>query len=111
VHLVGGVVGVLAIGLLASSAAPQGVDGLLYGGGPSQLGEQTVAAAATLVYSFGLTAVIALVLDRVIGFRVVEEHEMIGVDLVLHAETAYDLHAAAGARPHFRPTEPGQEMA
>jgi len=111
VHLVGGVVGVLAIGLLASSAAPQGVDGLLYGGGPSQLVEQTVAAGATLIYSFGVTTVIALVLDRLIGFRVVEEHEMIGVDLVLHAETAYDLHAAAGARPHFRPTQPGEEMA
>src|SRR4051812_1358753 len=113
VHLVGGVVGVLAIGLLASSAAPQGVDGLLYGGGPSQLVEQTVAAGATLLYSFGVTVVIALLLDRTMGFRVVQEDEMMGLDLVVHAETAYDLHPTGGAWPHFRPggDEPREELA
>ena len=101
VHLVGGVVGLLAIGLLASALAPQSVDGLLYGGGAGQLGRQLVATSATLVYSFGMTALIAVVLERVVGFRVDPEHEVTGVDLVLHAETAYDLHVAASGRPHF----------
>ena len=32
------------------------------------------------------------------GFRIDEEHEVSGIDLVIHAETAYDLHATAGAR-------------
>jgi Amt family ammonium transporter len=32
------------------------------------------------------------------GFRIDEEHEITGIDLVVHAETAYDLHATAGAR-------------
>jgi Amt family ammonium transporter len=37
-----------------------------------------------------------------VGFRVSDEHEVAGVDLVLHAETAYDLHASTGgARPHI----------
>lgn len=118
VHLVGGLVGMLAIGFLASSSAPQGVDGLLYGGGADQLGRQLVAMAATLVYSFCVTAALVWALDRTLGFRVEEEHELAGVDLVVHAETAYDLHVTAGARPHFghsgaqgtalapRPTDP-----
>jgi Amt family ammonium transporter len=102
VHLVGGLVGTLLIGLLASSAAPQAVDGLLYGGGAGQLLRQSVAAGATLVYSFVVTAALALLIQRTIGFRIDPEHESTGVDLVLHAETAYDLHGAtAGARPHL----------
>ena len=101
VHLVGGLVGMLAIGLLASGSAPAAVDGLLYGGGTGQLWRQLVAMAATLVYSFLVTAAIAWALERTMGFRVEEDHERTGVDLVIHAETAYDLHVAAGARPHF----------
>jgi Amt family ammonium transporter len=102
VHLVGGLVGTLLIGFLASGAAPQGVDGLLYGGGAGQLWKQSVAVLATLAYSFLMTTVIAVVLQRTIGFRIEEEHEATGLDLVLHAETAYDLHVStAGARPHF----------
>jgi len=100
VHLVGGLVGTILIGFLASSDVTA-VDGLLYGGGVDQLGKQLVAAGATLVFSFTMTALIVWVLEKTIGFRVDEDDETAGVDLVLHAETAYDLHAAAGGRPHF----------
>ena len=100
VHLVGGLVGTIGIGLLATRVAPSGVDGLLYGGGVDQLGRQLLASAVVLVFSFVMTALIVLGLERTIGFRVHEEHEVSGVDLVIHAETAYDLHASAGARPH-----------
>jgi Amt family ammonium transporter len=93
-------VGTIGIGLLASAVAPNGVDGLFYGGGPDQLGRQTVAALATFTYSFVATYLVALVLDRLVGFRVDREHEVSGVDLVIHAETAYDLHSTSGARPH-----------
>jgi Amt family ammonium transporter len=49
-----------------------------------------------------MTAGIAWVLERTIGFRVHEDDEASGVDLVLHAETAYDLHVTgSGGRPHF----------
>jgi Amt family ammonium transporter len=102
VHFVGGVVGMLGIGLLASAAAPAAVDGLLHGGGAGQLGKQVVATLATMTYSFVVTSLLARLLDRTLGFRVDEEHESVGVDLVLHAETAYDLHlTAGGARPHL----------
>ncbi len=100
VHLVGGLVGTILIGLLASSDVTS-VDGLLYGGGADQLGKQLVAAGAVLVFSFTATAIIVWILEKTIGFRVTEDDESSGVDLALHAETAYDLHAAAGGRPHF----------
>ena len=94
-------VGALLTGVLASSDVTA-VDGLLYGGGADQLGKQLVAAGVTLVFSFTMTAIIVLVLEKTIGFRVTEDDESAGVDLVLHAETAYDLHAATGGgRPHF----------
>jgi Amt family ammonium transporter len=98
VHLVGGLVGTLAIGLLGSAAAPSGVAGLLYGGGVEQLGKQALGAVVVLCYAFVVSGVLALVVHRVFGFRIDEEHEITGIDLVVHAETAYDLHAAAGAR-------------
>jgi Amt family ammonium transporter len=98
VHMVGGLVGTLAIGLLGSAVAPSGVDGLFYGGGVDQLGKQALGAAVVLAYSFAASGVLAVVVHRAVGFRLDEEHEVTGIDLVVHAETAYDLHATAGAR-------------
>ncbi|MGH3915330.1 MAG: ammonium transporter, partial [Pseudonocardiaceae bacterium] len=69
VHLVGGLVGSLLIGFIATSAAPAGVDGLFYGGGVAQLWRQAVAAGAVLIYSMVVTGIIALVLKLTIGLR------------------------------------------
>ena len=52
VHLVGGVIGTLLIGFLASDTMPNKVNGLFYGGGFDQLWRQAVAAGAVMVYSF-----------------------------------------------------------
>jgi Amt family ammonium transporter len=52
------------------------------------------------------TYLIGLGLEKTIGFRVDDEHELAGVDLVTHAETAYDLHASAGTRTGFPATSP-----
>ncbi len=98
VHLVGGLVGTIGIGLIASAAAPTGVDGLLLGGGVSPLGKQVLGAAVVLVYAFVVSGAIAWVVHRTMGLRIDEEHEVTGIDLVVHAETAYDLHATAGTR-------------
>jgi Amt family ammonium transporter len=98
VHLVGGLVGTIGIGLIATAAAPTGVDGLFYGGGLDQLGRQLLGAGAVLVYAFVVSGIIGVVVDRLMGFRIDEEHEINGIDLVVHAETAYDLHATAGSR-------------
>jgi Amt family ammonium transporter len=96
VHLVGGLVGTLLIGLLATEAAPAGVNGLLYGGGADQLGKQAIGAFAVLGYSF----VIALILGGIIKsaglMRVSQDVEVSGVDLAEHAESAYELGEAGG---------------
>jgi ammonium transporter, Amt family len=96
VHLVGGLWGTIAVGFFATEAAPAGVDGLFYGGGVDQLWRQVVGALAVLVFSFVLTLVIGLVLQKTIGFRVGKDQELEGVDSVQHAETAYDLGNLAG---------------
>ena len=83
---------------LTSSAAPTDGDGLLYGGGADQLGKQLVGGGAVLVYAFVVSGIIGLVVDKVMGFRIHEDHEISGIDLVIHAETAYDLHASSGGR-------------
>ncbi|WP_432563975.1 ammonium transporter [Kineococcus sp. SYSU DK003] len=104
VHLVGGVVGTLLIGLLATSKAPNGRDGLLYGGGWGLLGVQAAAAGAVLAYSFVVTLLIALALKVVMGLRVSEPTEVLGIDVAVHAESAYDLASGGpvggGALPH-----------
>ncbi len=96
VHLVGGLWGTLAVGFFATSAAPAGVDGLLYGGGLDQLWRQAVGAGAVLVTSFVLAYVIGLVIEKTMGFRVSTEEEQAGVDETEHAESAYDFGTIGG---------------
>jgi Amt family ammonium transporter len=97
VHLVGGVIGCLALGFVATTIAnPAGKNGLLYGGGWSVLGTQTLGVVAVLAYSFTVTLVIGWVINKVMGFRVDEEAEVTGIDLDQHLETAYDFSAASG---------------
>ncbi len=91
VHLVGGLWGTLAIGLLATDAAPAGVSGLFYGGGVDQLWRQAVGAFAVLFYSLIMTLIIGFILQKTIGFRVDQDAELVGVDSSQHAETGYDL--------------------
>ncbi|CAB4743765.1 MAG: ammonium transporter [Actinobacteria bacterium] len=96
VHLVGGLVGTLLIGFLATEAAPAGVNGLFYGGGADQLGKQAIGAGAVLGYSLVATLIIALVIKAIIGFRIDEDEEVSGIDLAEHAESAYVLGESGG---------------
>ncbi|MEV0289397.1 MULTISPECIES: ammonium transporter [unclassified Kribbella] len=100
VHLVGGLVGSLAIGFLGTAAAPSAVDGLFYGGGVSQLGKQALANVVVALYSFAVAFLLGKLIDKTIGFRLKEDDEVTGVDQVEHAETAYDFLGAAGLRGH-----------
>ena len=96
VHLVGGLWGTLAVGLVGTASATAGVDGLFYGGGLSQLGKQAVGALVVLVYSFVLTLVIGFVISKVMRFRITEEEEVTGIDTTIHAESGYDLDSLGG---------------
>jgi len=91
VHLVGGIIGSLLLGLFASAVVnPAGRDGLFFGGGLGLLGEQALAVGVTLGYSFVVTFVLAKVIDRVMGLRVGPDEEAQGLDITQHAETAYN---------------------
>jgi Amt family ammonium transporter len=100
VHGVAGVTGLLLIGLVATAAVnPAGANGLLYGGGVSQLWRQAVAVLVTVGYSGGLTFVIAWVINKTIGLRAAPEAEWEGLDELEHAESAYEFASLGGHRP------------
>ena len=96
VHLVGGLIGTLMVGLVAAPEAPAAVAGLFYGGGTDQLWRQAVGAFAVLGYSAVVTAILALLLKYTIGLRLDREAEATGIDEGEHAETAYDFAASGG---------------
>jgi len=92
VHLVGGIVGSLAIGFFGSSKVNSlGLDGLFYGGGTTLLGKQALGVGVVMSYSFVMTLLIGFVIEKTIGFRVKSEKELVGVDLAEHAESAYEM--------------------
>jgi ammonium transporter, Amt family len=95
VHLVGGLIGTLMIGLVATSESYNGVDGLFYGGGFDQLWRQAVGAGAVLLYSAVGTAILALIVKYTIGLRLEQEDEASGIDEAEHAETGYDFATAS----------------
>lgn len=89
VHCVSGVFGVLATGLFASKLVnPAGADGLFYGN-PRQFVVQTIGVLATVIYSCIVTYIIYKLVDLIIGVRVNEKEESMGLDLTQHNERAY----------------------
>jgi Amt family ammonium transporter len=90
VHGVGSTWGVLATGLFAARAINSaGNDGLFFGN-PSLVGIQALSVVSVWVYSFVATWIILKVLDRTMGLRVSEEHEVTGLDTSQHGETGYN---------------------
>jgi ammonium transporter, Amt family len=83
IHLVGGIVGTLAIGVFGTDV------GFLFGYGFDQLIAQVVGAGAVLIYSFVLALVIGFAIEKTMGFRVKAEDEIAGIDTVVHGEEAY----------------------
>jgi len=92
VHGVGGILGMLAIGLLATVTANEaGANGLFNGGGTTQLTRQVVAIVVVALFSFIATWIIATVIQKTIGFRAYRDDELNGLDTTFHAESAYDI--------------------
>jgi len=97
VHLVGGLLGTLLVGLLAAPQSPaialgggNTSAGLFYGGGFAQLIRQTIGASSVLAFSATGTLVIALLLKYTIGLRLNAEDEATGIDEAEHAESGYE---------------------
>jgi Amt family ammonium transporter len=84
IHGVGGIIGILATGLVASV----GVQGLFFGN-PGQLGVQALLAVVSAVFAFVGSIVILKIVDAVTGLRVTVEDEQKGLDLSQHEERAY----------------------
>ena len=93
VHGVGGLIGMIGIGLLASKLVNSGgADGLFVNGSFSQLNKQLIASVMTAAYSFAATWLIATFIQKTIGFRVDRNTELEGLDTTIHAESAYDIN-------------------
>jgi Amt family ammonium transporter len=89
VHGIGGTWGALATGLFASKAInPAGNNGLFFGN-PHQLLVQLIAVAVTWVLAIVGTFIILSILKAIMGLRVSEEEEQMGLDLSQHNETGY----------------------
>jgi Amt family ammonium transporter len=94
VHLIGGIVGTLLLGLFADAAvnpviAENSSEGLFYGGSLELLKDQFVAALVVGVFSFVVTYALAKTIDATMGLRVDEDAEYQGLDQSQHAESAY----------------------
>jgi Amt family ammonium transporter len=90
IHLVGGIVGTLYIGVFGRDV------GFAFGNDFSQLWKQAVGAGAVLVYSFVIAFVIGWIIEKTMGFRVTAEDEIAGIDTVVHGEEAYAFGADKG---------------
>jgi Amt family ammonium transporter len=90
VHAIGGIIGAMLTGVFSATAL--GGSGL--GGGNttiiSQLTAQFAGVAATAAYSAIASFIILKIVDAIVGLRVSEEEEMIGLDLSLHDEKGYN---------------------
>jgi Amt family ammonium transporter len=98
VHYVGGLIGTLFVGLFAAAAVNPAVNhqGLLLGGGLTQLARQGVGVLAATAFAFTVTYAIAWALRATIGLRVTPDDESDGLDSSQHAETAYEFTATSG---------------
>ena len=90
VHGLGGLWGAIATGIFASPAVNPAGRGLLYGN-PHQVLIQLLACSVTLIWSGVMTYIILKVIDAVVGLRVTEQEEELGLDLSQHDESGYNL--------------------
>ncbi|MEN6624432.1 MAG: ammonium transporter [Smithella sp.] len=89
VHGVGGTVGTIATGFFAEKAVnAAGADGLLFGNA-HQLYVQGIMWVAAIVFAVIMTFIIYKIVDAIIGMRVEEKNEIVGLDLTQQSESAY----------------------
>lgn len=100
-HGIGGTWGAIATGLFASTAVnPSGANGLIHGN-PHQVLLQLIGVASTWVFSGVGSLILLWIVDKVMGLRVTKEEEIMGLDLALHAESAYPETLTASELPKY----------
>ena len=85
IHGIGGTWGAIATGLFASMGGGTG----LFFGNPGQVVVQAVGVGATWIFAGLGTFIILKIVDGVVGLRVSQEEEVLGLDLTQHSERAY----------------------
>ncbi|MDQ1563670.1 MAG: ammonium transporter, Amt family, partial [Actinomycetota bacterium] len=93
IHLVGGLIGTLYIGIFGAGI---GLIDRIGAGDPTpftQLGAQAIGGFGVAIYSFIMAYAIGWVIQKTMGFRITNEDEVAGVDTVVHGEEAYELTA------------------
>jgi Amt family ammonium transporter len=85
IHGVGGALGAILTGVFAVELA----EGITSRG--AQVWVQTVSVLATGAYSFGVSYIIAFVIEKTIGLRISEEKEIAGLDSEIHGESGYSI--------------------
>jgi len=99
IHMVGGIIGGLLVGIFASFEPFVGLlDEPFLEGGVELFFNQVISIVVVMVFSFVMTFIIAKALDATIGLRVSTEAEDVGLDTSEHAETAYQLGAGIMGR-------------
>ncbi len=91
VHGVAGMWGALAAGLWATDVVPGNDTNGLFHGNAAQVGIQLKAVAYTAVWAAVVSLILLKVIDLIVGLRVSDDEERIGLDLTDHRENAYTL--------------------
>ncbi len=90
VHGIGGVLGTILLGVFASKAFnAAGADGLFFGN-PGFFFTQVIAVAVASIYAFVFTYVMLIIINFITPVKVSEQDEILGLDVSLHGEVAYD---------------------
>ncbi len=86
VHFMNGIWGTLAVGLFATTSAPENdsLTGLFYGGGFSLLGKQLVGIVSVCAWTAVTITIAFLIIKATVGLRVTEEEEIVGLDATEH---------------------------
>ena len=98
VHMGNGIWGGLAVGLFATGDGQNGITGLFYGGGFSQLGIQIVGVLSIVAYTAVLMTIVFFVIKHTVGLRCSAEDEIMGLDI--------SEHGLASAYADFLPAAP-----
>jgi len=91
IHGVSGIIGSIGVGIFASPLINSITTGGLLFGNAHLLGVQLLAIVVVGIYAFVMTLIIGKIIDKTIGLRVDEEHEIQGLDINLHEESGYRL--------------------
>ncbi len=86
VHCLNGIWGTIAVGLFATTSAPDNdtLVGLFYGGGFELLGIQLFGMLAVIAWTAVTITAAFLIIKATVGLRVTEQEEIIGLDATEH---------------------------